>query len=227
VNGWDAVVDAAVSEAALSIQRKPAQTDVGELAHLQPALTAALQTPLGRRVANGGRVTQLPDWDPGPGPIDVVIRPPDQPTAVQVGIELKSYKLDETIWDIIKMASLRRHPGVEAAYIIVAATERKFSGQSDCAALFRQDPGVPNPSRTDSYFTIWAKAWTNLLLGGRGRPTLVPEQILLERISTHTIPAFPSWEIRALRVDNPDPTNWIRLKRSGWPAAQAQGMLSD
>lgn len=92
MNGWDEVVSAAMVDAVAAIAKAPGQSDVGELAHLQPALFAALRERFGLRVSTGRKVPALPDWDPQPGGVDVAIGHEGSPsTSVppQVGIELK------------------------------------------------------------------------------------------------------------------------------------------
>ena len=66
----------------------------------------------------------------------------------RIGIELKVDKVDEALWDILKMAALRRCAGVEAAYVAVAAARKSWAGSGDCVRLFTA--GAPRQPRPDS-----------------------------------------------------------------------------
>lgn len=220
MNDWDTLVCDAVAEAANSIRRLEDQTEVGELAHLQPALAAALRAQLGDRVITGFTGAPLPDWNPLPGGIDVAISNsvPRVGNTPVVGIELKCHKLDETLWDIFKMSALRRLPGVEAAYVVVAAPTHKFESAYAAAELFNTPVGHDKSWETVDFFKKWFKAWGYLLKGGAGRPVRVPQTITLRRICAHGPPAFEEWDVRALRIENSGRTGWLAFGDYGWPS---------
>ena len=176
----------------------------------------ALRQVLGGRIGTEHRASDLADWMPVPSGVDIVIMD-SRESSVRVGIELKSYKLDETLWDIIKMASLRRMTGVEAAYVVVAATSKKFDGSGDCAALFQTRLGEATSWESSSWFDRWPTAWADLLRGGSARPSRMSSTVSLELISRHKLTATAKWEIRALRVENPEEQDWIKFDSSGWP----------
>jgi hypothetical protein len=217
VNEWDQIVSETLAEAATAIARTPDQTDVGELAHLKPAFTAALRDRYGERITHEAKVPLLPDWTPRPSGVDVVISR-TATAGPQVGVELKGYHLDQTLWDIFKMASLRRMPGVEAVYVVAVATASKFAGEADVAALFRSPLAEAQIWNTLSFFVDWPKAWCDLLDGGAARPTGVPATLSLQVACAHEIPAFPGWQVRALRVENPPDFHWLTFNQSGWPS---------
>jgi hypothetical protein len=190
----------------------------GEKRHLEPAVRDGLTAQFGAdRVRIGYRVPGgLPDWNPQPGPVDAVLF--DARGGIRVGLELKVYKLDETLWDVFKMASLARLAGVEAAYVAVVATGSKWASNSDCAALFQGEVFQETEWHSGYFFEQWRAAWANLLRGGRGRPTRVPERLMLTLVDELPLSAWPGWTLRLLRVENPPTPTWLLLDE--WPTGR-------
>jgi hypothetical protein len=123
------------------------------------------------------------------------------------------------MWDIFKMASLRRLPSTEAAYVAVAARRRVWSGRGDCVPVFTVDPDEDKEWYTAFFVEEFAKAWASLLRGGSGRPTRVPERLYLPLVAVHEVPAFPDYDLRLLRVENTSHAPWLLLS-DGWPVGR-------
>src|SRR5438034_1049904 len=167
------------------------ERDIGEQRHLVPALGDALRQLVGAAEVSTGRRLQtrdrLPDWDPLPGPVDVVIGEPPSPLArLLVGLEVKSRthrrKLGETPYDIFKMASLRRMEGVDATYIVVAATRAAFNSNEPGAELFNTPVGTSEEWYSSYFIKEWFGAWAQLLGDSSGKPLRVPRTLWLHLV---------------------------------------------
>lgn len=146
----------------------------------------------------------LPGWDPQPGTIDVaVVTPEFEPRII---FELKIDDIHWTLWDIYKMVAGTQLPTVEAAYVVVAGPPKMWEGRRDCVELFDLDYDDEEfLSEAEWYsrflFRHYARAWKELLEGGTGRLTEVPARIRISRVGKWQIPAYPPYELRAIRVE--------------------------
>jgi hypothetical protein len=180
---WDRTLRTAVAMAAVDIVPTASEREIGEQRHLVPALRNALESLAGAdRVATGRRLQiqqGLPDWDPLPGNVDLLVGELPSPTMhPKVGIEVKSrthsHKLGETPYDIFKMAALRRVSGVEATYLVVAATLTAFSSSEPGAALFNTPLGASEDWHSLYFIQEWRSEWAALLADSSGKPQRVP-----------------------------------------------------
>lgn len=212
----DILVDAAMKDAATAIALSHSES-LGEKKHLEPAVKSAFQEASfdASSVKVGYQVVDLPDWAPIPGGVDLATF--DRHGSLEIGIELKVNKVDEALWDILKMASLTLVPNVSAAYVAVAATQGKWTGKSNCVALFSSPLHESKEWQTAFFFDAYKKAWCDLLLGGSGRPTRVPQTLTLTVITAIEIPAAPNYELRVVRVEDPHSGGWIIIGEEGWP----------
>ena len=165
-------------------------------------------------------------WVRAPGGVDLaVIGGGFLPTAHAL-CEMKIDKLDESLWDAIKLATLRRLMRRRPpAYLIYAATESRFSDAtgSDCAALF-QHTDQPLSWETTHLIERWSKAWAGLLKGSskdpnnRNHPRLSPARICTHMISDppFAVAGAADQEIRVLKVWA-EGTDEIRFGPNGWP----------
>lgn len=211
----DELIARAISHAAREM-KPDGDEGAGEKRHLEPAVQLAFAEEFGSECVKIGYKTPggIPDWNPQPGGVDAVVLHADGST--RFGVELKVWKIDETLWDILKMASLARVEGVEATYVVAAATADKWSGGSDCVPLFHSTPPEGEAWYTEFFFEEYPKAWTNLLLGGPGRPTRVPRTIRLTLVTECLMPHFPKWSLRVLRVENERSRQWMLMDE--WPS---------
>jgi hypothetical protein len=220
----DHLVAQALATAATLVHPEPGDKSFLEkrLAH---AVATALYEPFGEdRVVRDRRLVggELPDWSPQPGTIDVAVV--TQAYEPRITFELKIDHVDQTLWDIYKMVSATMLPTVEAAYVAIAARQSVWASSGDCVELFdvepREDTGGYDPDEWYSRFLFahHHRAWKDLLAGGSGRPVRVPDQITIHPLGRWPVPAYPSFELRAIRVE-PGESGWVEFEND-WPKAE-------
>lgn len=131
-----------------------------------------------------------------------------------VATELKLDDVDQTLWDIYKMASASRVGSVSGAYVVAAAPQKTWSRPLDCVALFL--PESSDEWHSEFLFDEYRKAWVRLLKGGVARPTRVPTRIRLRFLTTASVRSYPGYELRAVRVDGGGDRSWLEFE-DGWP----------
>jgi hypothetical protein len=154
----------------------------------------------------------IPDWEPQPGLLDIAVL--DEGGAPWLVVEIKLDDVDHTIWDIFKLASATRLPSVEAAYMVTAAPAAVWS--SSLPAVEFYEARSERAWHSQFVFEQYTSAWAGLLKGGRGRPSRVPDTLLLTPLLTVAVDAYPGYELRVLRVADLDSEAFIEL-RDGWP----------
>jgi hypothetical protein len=107
-----------------------------------------------RRYIDGG-------WSPLPGALDLYMTHADSDLSWVA--ELKYAKVDETLWDLIKIScafDLRQSVALEGAYLIVAAGKAAWTARGDCSELFsrRGRTRRPRPHRGQSGCVVLAAA---------------------------------------------------------------------
>lgn len=181
-------------------------------AALMDAITAA--APMAVAEATGRKRIHVPNWDRKLGGFDLRVRlagPTDEAL-----IETKVDDVEDTLWDLFKLASGLTLPGVEAGYLVVARQAQCWEN-GDCAELFAEREG---PKRWDSMsmFENWGTAWAELIgpRGGLARPTSVPSEIETAFLGRARAKGFDGYEIRCVAVrlalDAPPMT-----LNDGWP----------
>ena len=164
----------------------------------------------------------IPDWDPQPGWLDIaVVDENDEPVVVA---ELKLDDVDQTIWDIFKLASATRLPSVRAAYMVVGAPPTIWV--TSLAAVPFYEGHTEKVWSSKFVFEEYKVAWKNLLNGGRGRPLRVPSSLVLTPLLTTHVPAYPDYELRILKVSDLNADAFIEL-REGWPFSRRPGEILD
>lgn len=144
-------------------------------AFLQPMVRNALRDLRAGPVDESEITLGLPNWNPLPKGVDVLVRHKPMGNARYVA-ELKMRDTDQTLWDFYKMVDALNIDGIEAAYLIVGASKRQWGKTSDaCTGIFRDEGLDDYPSR--KLFENNKKAWWNLLWGGRARPTQIPARV--------------------------------------------------
>jgi hypothetical protein len=179
--------------------------------HLEEALVAALIdkgvtpaaiTPRTKRIAH--------DWDPRPGGIDLYAESADEALAA----ELKVDHIDQTLWDLYKMISALKLPGVGAAYLFVVAKASVFRKKKNCSGLF--DLASERTLESLELFRRNAKAWCGLLAGGRGRPTIIPKSVSSRPVACEALASWHGYELRVVGV-RPAGEGKISFGNDGWP----------
>ena len=183
--------------------------ELGEIAHLQPAVRALLGQAIPHAVAGPGRVT-IRGWGRRPpGHVDVALRTRRDGL---VCVECKVDKIGETLWDLVKLCSIA---GARRSYLLVAAWDRYWHTKP-LASLYV--PGIgPRDHAISELIARWPDAWADVLEGGRGiRPREVPAIARIEGLASHQISAYPRWELRCLSVTTVGEER-LRFDEDGWP----------
>jgi len=165
-------------------------------------------------------------WVRAPGGVDLAVIGRGFRVTPRALCEMKIDKLDESLWDAIKLATLRElEPDGPPAYLIYAAGKRKFEDAtgSNCSALF-QHTDDPVTWETTHLIERWSKAWAGLLKGSskdpnnRNHPRLSPARICTHMISDppFAVAGAADQEIRVLKVWA-EGTDEIRFGPNGWP----------
>lgn len=157
----------------------------------------ALAKPGAAARATGNRRVAVPNWDRELGGFDLRIQlgEDDEDEAL---VEAKVDDVDQTLWDLFKLAAGLLMPRVKAGYLLVACRRDRW-GNGDCTPLFAESA---QPVRWNSavMFEEWRAAWAALLKGGTARPTSVPSEIETAFVGRAPTVGFNSYEIRCVAV---------------------------
>jgi hypothetical protein len=148
------------------------------------------------RSTGHGRVS-IPNWDRELGGFDLRIRLGEDYESEAL-VEAKVDDVDQTLWDLFKLAAGLSMPGVEAGYLLVARHRHRWD-DGDCTSLFAESS---RPIRWDSaaMFEDWKAAWAALLKGGAARPTSVPSEIETAFVGRAPAMGFDPYEVRCVAV---------------------------
>jgi len=139
---------------------------------------------------------------------------------------LKIEAVEWTLWDIFKLVSTTEIETVEAAYMVVAAKPNTWGSRRDCVELFdlAYDAEELEQVEWDSRFLFshYKKAWQDLLGGGTGRPRRVPDSIVISPVGSWPLPAYPPYELRAVRVSRATASRDWLIFEGDWPTARSQ-----
>lgn len=185
---------------------------------LQRGVCRGLQATLGHVVAIEGPLPAgiKERWSGRLGRVDVLARPA---SLGGLYVETKlgwEQKLDEAVWDVLKLAALTTLRGVAAGYVVYAAPLRRW------------EPKTPKPVElfADGSFDIvellgnrHQAAWGWCLKGTTTtRPTRLPAHVRTEEIGRTGIDApTEGWELRCARVQGDPGERWIDFGPDGWP----------
>jgi hypothetical protein len=193
------------------LQRDDPDLYLTETRHLQPAIRAALAEIQAGEVDQSEIRVFLPNWDPIPGGIDVVVRGPSGKP--RFAAELKLHDTHWTLWDALKMIDLRVHSDLESAYLIVGATNQGWSSTFRICEANHKTTELFEPGdqvhETREVFRTNAHAWYDLLTGGTARPTQVPE--LIRTVQIADVPLTIDGKEGALRCVRVEPASdsWL------------------
>ena len=209
---WDSAVGRAIRVAAAVAAPAPSDKSFLEK-RLAAALGDALEAELAPlRVSLNKKLPdfELPNWDPQPGWLDVSVV--DESERLLVVAEIKLDDVDQTLWDIFKVAAALDLPSVQAAYVIVAAPLSTWRTASEVVELFSAEAEKEWASRY--LFDAYRKSWTHLLRGGRARPTKVAATLRITPLARVPVDHFPPYELRAVRIH---PYGDHLALVNGWP----------
>jgi Family of unknown function (DUF6508) len=194
----DRAVKMAMDAAAATLKCRPGKVWIHETEQFRPAFVAELTRLLGDDFAVAKeRAVVLTTWASGaPGGVDVTVR--DSSGILVAAIELKVENVDETLWDVFKLAATCGWTA--CAYSAVIANDRSWATR-DCRELF-----ALSPTQHDSRQLLQRneKAWRDLLKGSaKARPTMIPATITTEPIVRARLRNEPRYELRVSKISVP------------------------
>ena len=181
--------------------------------YLERAIGTAIdaEAPAEARPTGQARI-EVPGWDRKLGGFDLRVALGQR----ELLIETKVDDIEDTLWDLLKLASGLGLAEVAAGYLVVAAKKQRWSSQGDCVDLFHPNGG--RRWRTSELVTRWSRAWGRLVgpHGGSARPLVLPELLETRFIACETVTAFPTYEIRCVGVRRVglETVSFV----NGWPA---------
>lgn len=212
-----AIFGAAIEQAAGSIDGGSEQSFREE--RLERALASALADRFGTEAVMIRRAFPIPDWHGRLGGIDLAVR--DTTTlGLRIAVELKIYNVEEALWDLFKMTAAASIPGVQATYLAVASTTKRWASGKDCTALFNTELGVPVRWDSPQMFDDWRAAWewlTHPTKGGSARPVRVPRTVETTLVASHPVRSYPGYELKAIAVRPATGSAWLEFD-GDWPA---------
>jgi hypothetical protein len=159
----------------------------------------------------------IPGWDPQPGSVDLFRRNAAGVVLWAAEVKLKNENaLFECMWDMAKMVWLATTPGVEDVFIVAGTTEWWWKKPFDSAGLF-EDGSQDLVGEIERLRRWWIKY---ILEDSAGRPTAVPQRILVQPLEAATLLlGGEMWRICLQRIsaDPEDPRDWVPFK-GGLPA---------
>jgi len=161
----------------------------------------------------------VPGWRPEPGHTDLVLGLLGDPSPTMLA-ELKVYKVEEQLWDLLKLLSIvEHHPVSPSAYLVTASTLNRWNN-AEVAALLAD---APNPEASETEWDArkmleeWSASWRYLLGGGSGRPRDVPSNVLVRGVASAEVPAFPGYQVRCIGVGLSPSAGRLCFGDEGWP----------
>ena len=211
---FDQIVSSAAEQAARGVEL--AAPDHRETA-LVDAVENALSLPTKREFGAG----DLKGWQRTPGGFDLAILKEQSGDSASALMEMKIEKLDESLWDLLKLAGIGLSSRTERTFLVYEAARSTFEGDADCASLFRAEGTETHSVR--ELIERWPRAWANLLKGGYGNhPLLAPGTVSLSLVGMFKIEGRPTHEIRILAVEAQGSAD-LRFGADGWP----EGFISE
>jgi hypothetical protein len=190
---------------------------LGEIKHLQPETRSALRRLQPDAVDVVEQTLPIPNWNPRPKGVDALVR--SSSGEPRFPIELKLRETYWTLWDAYKMIDALNVNGVEAAYLLVGASEKDWSAtyghcsqKSKTTELFAY--GV-HEHVSDQLFLSNGHAWYDCLWGGSGRPMRVPAVIRTVRVGNERMQIDGiEGSLRCVRVEAAT-QGWLEFSQ-GW-----------
>lgn len=181
--------------------------------YLERTIVAAIdaETSAEARLTGQNRI-EVPGWDRKLGGFDLRVALGER----ELLIETKVDDVEDTLWDLLKLAAGLGLAEVAAGYLVVAAKKQRWSSQDDCVELFHRNG--TRRWKTSEIVRRWSRAWGRLVgpHGGAARPLVLPELLETRFIARKTITAFPTYEIRCIGVGRvgSETVSFV----NGWPA---------
>ena len=158
----------------------------------------------------------LPEWKGAMKKWDLEVTLPGDERAT-VFLEAKVDEVDETLWDLYKLASAQLWPRVRDGYLAVACVAGYRGSDRPCAALFAEKPEV-QVWQTRELICRYEAAWDRLLgPNGSAKPFELPETIATRFIGRASVAGFPGNELRVIAVSRPRDAAIVQLDEHGKP----------
>jgi hypothetical protein len=194
---------------------KPGLDYISEVKDLEPELVKSLGALLPGRVEKNKKIA-IPHWGTV-GNVDLVVRREPGSQALSLAAELKWGKIDEALWDLLKMALLATREDIDAAMLITGASEKAWRSNV-CGDLF-MDASHSVVKLCGLRYRTGSKrlVWDWMLEGGYGRyPDAVPSEIATEIVAEQpVVRGQERWTLRAVDV-RPLSEERVRFE-GGWP----------
>ena len=178
------------------------------------ARVAPLSVAVGeRRLEDHGR-----GWTRAPGGIDILAEAPPEYGSLAFGAEVKIRKLDELLWDAIKLGQRRSDDPWPQALAGAAIVVELQPGDLEHALAPRWFDGAVREFEVYDAIRDWPKAWYGLMCGGRGiRPTSLPKSVRLGAGGVHRYSDGTLLCWRVIEADHVDSTERIAVDAHGIP----------
>ncbi len=197
------------------------ETPLGENRHQQPTTRRVLRSLQGGAVDESEITLQLPNWNPVPGGVDVIVR--GEAGNPRFAVELKLEKTHWMLWDAYKMVDALELEQLEAVYMMLGASTtgwnsefRNCSQGAKTTELFEEGEIIHDSAEL---FEQNAHAWTDLLWGGTGRPTRVPASIRTVQVADAPLSFYgKDGSLKCVRIESAS-TDWLEFS-SDWYAGE-------
>lgn len=113
--------------------------------------------------------------------------------------EQKVWDLDASLFDVAKLLSFARLPGVISTYLVAAGRPAHFAGPGAGRALYAD--GSRRWPQTDLATGPWQEAWSEHLRNGGVAPRQLPMFFTTTLIASAQVAGFRDHELRCVRVD--------------------------
>jgi hypothetical protein len=188
-------------------------------ADLQNALASSLQAQLGAIVRREqpvrGRVEM---WKGDYGPVDIaILTPVGAPRALIETKWCSDDKLEESLWDIVRLTALLATDDIHACFLVTGAPE----------AGWQERPGRPTELYADREITTaellsgHSKGWAYCLKGSGARAKVVPAAFhttLVATVPIHMSDEHGPWLLKCVAIDSPD--GKLSMSTDGTPQQQ-------
>lgn len=151
----------------------------------------------------------IPNWWPAAGDVDLVLEAaiPDHRRFDLYELKWCNHnKMEEALWDAVKMLNAHQLPEVRNTYLVFAAPARWW--KDDVVGVKCFDP---RESSMAEILDAHPQRWRAVMNGGTGRPNSVPERISIKVVDELQIEVADSlYEIRAVDI-RPRGSNTLSL----------------
>lgn len=133
-------------------------------------------------------------------------------TAPSLLSEQKVWDFDASIFDLAKLLSFSKLPGVVSTYLIGADEPRRFALDKPGHRLYSDGP--PRSWSLREVMTAgWESAWVKHCRRAGVAPSRLPMRFTTHLVARAAVPAFPGHELRCVRVEPDGAAPWGNLRQ--------------